>query len=242
MLTEKASIVIVALIVIVAGGVVVNNASNHDISELEDGPLKISETDIGGNRLFPRPGIDKAGLDFDVNNYATEDMWITYVAKGDHLNCIMEATDASAGFLVQDTRTPPSAASRWSGDLKRAKTNLVSPHTLTSQLEELSRWGWHESEYDKGWECDFERMRLAKVFKGLGLNAKPKYEDDGDPAGGDNDCFSITHFDKNDSKEDEDENEDEFPQMKPVYEQKYNVNGNEYTVSYYSRTSVTQTY
>lgn len=84
-------------------------------------------------------------------------------------------------------------------------------------------------------------MRLGMAFKGLGLNAKRKYEDDGDPAGGDNDCLSITHFDKNDTEEDDDD-DDEFPQMKPVDEQKYNVNGKEYTVSCYSGTSVTQTY
>lgn len=104
MLIEKASIVIAALIVLAGGDVVVNNASNHDISELENGTLKILETDVGENRLFPRPGIDKAGLDFDVKNYANEDMWPTYVGKGGHLNCIMGATDAGAGFLVQDTR------------------------------------------------------------------------------------------------------------------------------------------
>jgi hypothetical protein len=41
-----------------------------------------------------------------------------YVAKGHHLKCVMDATDEGAGFLVEDTRSPPSAASKWSGDLK----------------------------------------------------------------------------------------------------------------------------
>ncbi|KAF1915304.1 hypothetical protein BDU57DRAFT_476936 [Ampelomyces quisqualis] len=142
-------------------------------------------------------------------------MWTTYVRKGDHLNCVMVATDTGAGFLLEDTRKPPSAASPWSGDLKH----------------ELSKWGWHESDNDKGWDCDYERMRLGNAFKGLGLNAKSKYEDDGDPADGDNECFSITHYDKENAKDPD----AEWPQMKPVTEQKYKVNGKEFmsTGAYY---------
>jgi hypothetical protein len=48
-----------------------------------------------------------------------DDNWDKYVAKGNHLNCIMRASDAGAGFLIDDKRKPPSAASIWSGDLRR---------------------------------------------------------------------------------------------------------------------------
>jgi hypothetical protein len=69
------------------------------------------------------PGADSppelAGLDFDIKNYATDAVWNQYVAKGDHLQCVMGATDVGAGFLIQDTRKPPSAASPWTGDLRR---------------------------------------------------------------------------------------------------------------------------
>jgi hypothetical protein len=69
------------------------------------------------------PGADSppelAGLDFDINDYATDAVWNQYVAKGDHLQCVMGATDVGAGFLIQDTRKPPSAASPWTGDLRR---------------------------------------------------------------------------------------------------------------------------
>jgi hypothetical protein len=94
------------------------------------------------------------------------------------------------------------------------------------RIGELEKWGWHESDYDRGWECDFERMRLSAAFQGLGLNAKPRYDDDGEPANGDNDCFSITHYDK----ENYADPQAEWPQMMPLLKQKYFVDGKEYTV------------
>jgi hypothetical protein len=97
-------------------------------------------------------------------------------------------------------------------------------------VEDLAKWGWHDSDYDKGWECDFERMRLGAAFNGLGLNAKSRYDDEGNPTDGDNDCFSIIHYDKEDVK---DPNA-EWPDMKPIREQKYKVGEKEYTVSKFS--------
>jgi hypothetical protein len=70
-------------------------------------------------------------------------------------------------------------------------------------------------------------MRLAAAFNGLGLNAKSRYDDEGNPGEGDNDCFSITHYDKEDVK---DPNA-EWPDMKPVTEQKYQVGEKVYLVS-----------
>jgi len=58
-----------------------------------------------------------AGLDFDIARFADDAKWMSYIVKGQHLNCIMGATDAGAGFLIEDPRKPPSAASPWSGDL-----------------------------------------------------------------------------------------------------------------------------
>lgn len=63
-------------------------------------------------------GVETAGLDFDIKKYADDNMWKKYVEKGEHWNCIMDATDAGAGFLIEDTRKPPSAASPWQGDLQ----------------------------------------------------------------------------------------------------------------------------
>ena len=71
--------------------------------------------DTPGANLPP----ETAGLDFDIKDFATDAVWKQYVAKGYHLECMMGATDAGAGFLIQDTRNPPSAASMWTGDLRR---------------------------------------------------------------------------------------------------------------------------
>jgi hypothetical protein len=73
-------------------------------------------------------------------------------------------------------------------------------------------------------------MRLSATFNGLGLNAKSRYDDEGNPSNGDNDCSSITHYDKEDVK---DPNA-EWPDMRPVREQKYKVGEKEYTVSIFS--------
>lgn len=51
----------------------------------------------------------------------------------------------------------------------------------------MLNWFWHENDSDKGRECDFERMRLTAAFEGLGMDAKPRYDDECDPADGDND-------------------------------------------------------
>jgi hypothetical protein len=58
-----------------------------------------------------------AGLDFDITRFADDARWNSYMAKGRHLTCIMDATDAVSGFLIEDSRKPPSAASPWTGDL-----------------------------------------------------------------------------------------------------------------------------
>jgi hypothetical protein len=70
-------------------------------------------------------------------------------------------------------------------------------------------------------------MRLAAAFNGLGLNAKSRYDDEGNPDEGDNYCLSITHYDK----ENVQDPDAEWPEMKPVTEQKYQVGEKVYTVS-----------
>jgi hypothetical protein len=116
---------------------------------------------------------------FDVSKAASDALWQRYIAKGHHLNCIMEATDFGAGLLVQDTRNPPSAASLWNAD-----------STI------LRKWFWHES---INFECDFES--LTETFQGLGLNTESRYDDDGAAADGHNECLAVTHEDTNDDSD-----------------------------------------
>lgn len=71
---------------------------------------------------LPEPGLllppALGGLDFDPTKYADDVTWAKYVTKGDHLMCLMQATDKGAGFLAEDTRTLPSVASRFHGELR----------------------------------------------------------------------------------------------------------------------------
>jgi len=69
-----------------------------------------------------------AGLDFDPKKYASDADWGKYTNKGEHLNCLMTATDQGAGFLIDDTRIPASAASPWTGDLKSKSTGIRLVH------------------------------------------------------------------------------------------------------------------
>jgi hypothetical protein len=77
---------------------------------------------------------------------------------------------------------------------------------------------------DAGWECDFERMGLKNAFESQGLNAQPAFDDDGDPLDGHNICVSLQHY----NEKDEEDEDAEFPQMRPVKDQKYTVGGKEY--------------
>mgnify|MGYP006877402445 CR=1 FL=1 len=65
----------------------------------------------------PVPRLSRRG-DFDPSKYADQTTWDKYVKKGNHLLCLMAASDRAAGYLEQDTRDPPSAASKWTGDLR----------------------------------------------------------------------------------------------------------------------------
>jgi hypothetical protein len=90
---------------------------------LDRPPLyNVSQQSPGGtSRLIDAPAFslpETGGIDFDPKKYADEELWKKYVAKGEHLICLMQATDQGTGFLTQDTRTPPSAASRWTGDME----------------------------------------------------------------------------------------------------------------------------
>jgi hypothetical protein len=85
---------------------------------LSDDPSKappgFSPPDLNAPEFVPAFGAN----DFDPNHQADQALWDKYLKKGDHMMCLMEATDKGAGWLEKDTRQPPSAASRWKGDLR----------------------------------------------------------------------------------------------------------------------------
>lgn len=184
----------------------------------------LDSLDLSGEPEFRTAGL--GGLDFDPKVFANDDMWKQYLAKGEHLNCLMHATDKGAGFLINDKRTQPSAASKWSGDMRGMKQDKSVQTWLILSPEDLERWNWQYNDWDEGSQCDFEAYGLKKAFTGLGLNAKPAYDDDGEPADGHNECFSVTHY----SVHDYVDPNAEFPQMKPTKDQKYMVDKKQYMV------------
>ena len=112
---------------------------------------------------------------FDTDETASEADWIKFSNKGGALMCGLLGTDETAGQQLRDTRSPPSAASEWRGDLK----------------QELSTWYWRERDPTRsGCEMD-EFWQIPTVMKALGLNARPASE------GGDNACFRVEHWDPN---------------------------------------------
>ncbi|KAH6860763.1 hypothetical protein BKA58DRAFT_323113 [Alternaria rosae] len=157
------------------------------------------------------PALDaRAPDDFNKGVYATKALWNKYLDKGNRLMCFMEATDRGAGWLSQDNRQPPSAASRWTGDLRT----------------ELGTWGWREGEVDKSWECEFTTLGLKETFQGLNLDPRSMYEESGQPQEGANDCYYLQHYDER-SKD----SEDEDGEAEEIVNQKYHVGGKEYTAT-----------
>jgi hypothetical protein len=73
-------------------------------------PLNVSTAGIGDY-------IVQTAAEYNLNNLASDGIWDKYQKKGDHYQCLFEANDEGAGRLVEDTRTPPSAASTWKGSM-----------------------------------------------------------------------------------------------------------------------------
>ncbi|KAH7406736.1 hypothetical protein DE146DRAFT_753290 [Phaeosphaeria sp. MPI-PUGE-AT-0046c] len=93
--------------------------------------------------------------------------------KGGALICALQGTDRTAGLLLRDKRSPPSAASAWTGDLRA----------------ELQTWYWRViNPTSKG--CYLNKFwQIAATLQALGLDGRPKTE------GGDNLCHRIEHWD-----------------------------------------------
>ena len=74
---------------------------------------------------------------------------------------------------MDDKRTPPSAASQWTGNLK----------------QELTTWKWSEVD-PSTYSCKMnDHWKIPETMKALGLNGNPKHE------GGDNVCYRVEHWD-----------------------------------------------
>lgn len=117
-------------------------------------------------------------------------------------------------------RTPKSASSQWKGTLEGTNTNpcLVTGSRTDSYHEaELALWAFNEAWYSD--ECGFKEGYniIYTALNALGINPLPKSK------GGDNQGYSIEHWDEDAVDEDGD-------QIIEIYDQTYIVNKQEYHV------------
>ncbi|KAF1956344.1 hypothetical protein CC80DRAFT_362839, partial [Byssothecium circinans] len=130
---------------------------------------------------------------------AEDELWDKASCKGGRLVAAMLGTDEDAGKLIDDKRTPPSAASHWQGDLK----------------SELAKWGWTDfptNNLDDELRGDFDGFwHVESVTHALRLNGKP---------GKDNVVYHVEHWDPH--KKDFKGNEI------PMEQQTYEVDGKTY--------------
>ncbi|KAK1908835.1 hypothetical protein P3342_006714 [Pyrenophora teres f. teres] len=116
----------------------------------------------------PRPKV----AFWDDDTASAED-WKTYKAKGGALMCGLEGSDQAAGRLIGDTRQPPSAASKFNGDLQT----------------ELQDWYWRRVD-PATYSCSFsQHWQFPRAMESLGLSGTSKAQ------GGDNECFRTEHWD-----------------------------------------------
>lgn len=122
-------------------------------------------------------------------------------------------------------------------------------HNADQNLETILNWGWYDAFYDPDISCDFRDEIIEGVFtsknkiqtalQALGLSYLPFGRN------GDNECFSVEHFDENLLPKDESDNdennenknplEDENREIKLIEDQTYTVGGRVYpaTGAYY---------
>ncbi|KAF2621471.1 hypothetical protein BU25DRAFT_379643, partial [Macroventuria anomochaeta] len=115
---------------------------------------------------------DSVVHDFFDGDHASEVDWKKFAEKGSALMCGLNGDDEEAGIQMGDKRTPPSAASPWTGDLTRElvvwKWSIVNPSTYSCKMN--------------------DHWKIPEAMKALRLNGKPQSE------GGDNACYRVEHW------------------------------------------------
>lgn len=160
-------IIAAAILRTIASGLIYTQSSIDDA--VDHTPIV---RDLNSNAILNSP---PPAQGFEYDDQASAIDWATYTNKGGALTCGLLATDQSAGQLLRDARTPPSAASLWCGDLK----------------QELSTWYWHVNGRPN-YSCKLDDYwYIASAVRSLGLDGQPVEE------GGDNACYRIEHWDQN---------------------------------------------
>jgi hypothetical protein len=105
--------------------------------------------------------------------------------------------------------------------VRNAIADCVGYRRLMRSPAELTTWGWHEAGYDQADNCLFadsgyeNQNRIGEALRALGLDPFPK-----EGMQGDNECYSLEHFDEDGESYDEPD----------FMEQTYNANGITYSV------------
>ncbi|XPS75852.1 hypothetical protein M3J09_007918 [Ascochyta lentis] len=116
---------------------------------------------------------DGAAQGFFDDDLASDADWKKFTEKGGALMCGLNGNDEEAGLQMGDKRTPPSAASPWTGDL----------------MWELQTWKWSTVD-PTTYSCKMnDHWAISEAMRSLGLNGKPQSE------GGDNTCYRVEHWD-----------------------------------------------
>jgi hypothetical protein len=136
----------------------------NDVPDTSDASISLAIRDLDDSRLSTTFWDDDLASDADFSRYAN---------KGGALMCGLEGSDETAGRQMSDTRTPPSAVSRFRGDLR----------------QELQNWHWRNID-PSTYGCKLsEHWEFRRVMQTLSLSGKPVSE------GGDNQCYRVEHWD-----------------------------------------------
>lgn len=108
-----------------------------------------------------------------LGHSANDALRLNHVGKGKSLMCAMLGTDATAGWQLHDTRTPPSAASKW------------------VNFNDMAAWYWFEGKFDPD-ICEMGTFwGMRTTFQALKVNPKSnKY-------GNGLQCFIVQHQNEN---------------------------------------------
>ncbi|KAF1923546.1 uncharacterized protein M421DRAFT_425767 [Didymella exigua CBS 183.55] len=117
--------------------------------------------------------LDGSVQGFFDDDYASDADWEKFTKKGSALMCGLNCDDKEAGLQMGDTRTPPSSASPWSGDLR----------------QEMAAWKWTEIN-PSTYSCKMnDHWKVPEAMKALKLDGKPQSES------GENVCYRVEHWD-----------------------------------------------
>lgn len=125
------------LLIVTAFGRFINNEQAASVSNSRLESELLNNTVVKDGLFDESPAAEPEAINygdestFDPTVWASNQLWSRYVGKGHQLLCLMLASDEVAGFLLEDTRQPPSAASRWSGDLTGELIALLITQSIT---------------------------------------------------------------------------------------------------------------